>query len=39
MIQGAVVDLPLDLEAAASMCEDLSSLPSFTFSSDVCSEA
>ena len=34
MIQGAVVDPPLDLEAAASMCEDLSSLPSFAFSSD-----
>ena len=34
MIQGAAVDPPLDLEAAAIMCEDLSSLPSFAFSSD-----
>ena len=29
MILGTVVDPPLDLEAAATMCEDLSSLPSF----------
>ena len=34
MIQGAVVDPPLDLEAAAILCEDLSSLPSFAFSSN-----
>ncbi len=34
MIQGAVVDPPLDLEAAEILCEDLSSLPSFAFSSD-----
>ena len=34
IILGAVVDPPLDLEAAAMMCEDLSSLPSFAFTSD-----
>ena len=31
MIHGSVIEPPLDLEAAASMCEDLSSLPSFAF--------
>ena len=31
MINGSVVDPPLDLEAAAKMCEDLTSLPSFAF--------
>ena len=34
IILGTVVDPPLDLEAAAAMCEDLSSLPSFAFASD-----
>ena len=28
------MDPPLDLEAAETMCEDLSSLPSFAFTSD-----
>ena len=34
IILATVVDPPLDLEAAAAMCEDLSSLPSFAFASD-----
>ena len=33
-ILGTVVDPPLDLEAAAMMCEDLSALPSFAFTDD-----
>ena len=34
IIAGIVVDAPLDLEATAALCEDLTPLPSFAFGSD-----
>ena len=34
IINGAVIDAPLDLEAAAGLCEDLNPLPLFAFGSE-----